>query len=137
MLSGSVRLRFKVDLVWFCNIHDPLPSNTFHLFQVTNNTLFWNWSINVFVPAIYAGVWYNGLPENQSNYIGDKCSVLVGMPRVRQLRVKSSKSYFVSFRRNIAFEYRGISLRGMVYDQLKFKNKIERNHAFFQMIMRQ
>ena len=123
----SVRLRFKVDLVWFCNIHDCLPSYTFHLFQVINNTLFWNWSINVFVPAIYAGVWYNGLPENQSNYIGDKCSVLVGMPRVRQLRVKSSKWYFVSYHKNIAW----------FMTKLNSKPKIEPNHAFFQIIKRQ
>ena len=44
----------------------------------------------VFVPGVYAGSWYNGRQEEQSVYIGDKRSVLVGMPLVRQLRVKPS-----------------------------------------------
>ena len=60
-------------------------------FQVLNNTLYWGWLRNVFVPGVYAGAWYNGLDEKRSIYIGDKCSVLVGMPTVRQLRVKPRK----------------------------------------------
>ena len=49
------------------------------------------WLRAVFVPGVYVGAWYNGLEEDQSIYIGDKNSILVGMPRIRQLRVKPSK----------------------------------------------
>ena len=60
-------------------------------FQVFNNTLYWRWLRDEFVSSVYAGAWYNGHQENQSIYIGDKRSVLVGMPRVRQLRIKPGK----------------------------------------------
>ena len=40
---------------------------------------------------MFAGKWYNGQEENQTMYIGNKHSVLVGMARARQLRVKPSK----------------------------------------------
>ncbi|KAL9965160.1 hypothetical protein ACROYT_G028923 [Oculina patagonica] len=56
--------------------------------EVFNNSLYWNWLRDVFLPEVYAGKWYNGQQEEQSIYIGNKHSVLVGMPRLRQLRVK-------------------------------------------------
>ncbi|KAL9965156.1 hypothetical protein ACROYT_G028918 [Oculina patagonica] len=56
--------------------------------EVFNNSLYWNWLRDVFLPGVYAGKWYNGHQEKQSIYIGNKHSVLVGMPRLRQLRVK-------------------------------------------------
>ena len=62
--------------------HDP---------QVFNNSLYWNWLRTVFLPGVYAGFWYNRQVETRSMYIGNKRSVLVGMPRLRQLRVKPSK----------------------------------------------
>lgn len=46
----------------------------------------------VFVGAIYASNWYNGQEEKVSEYIGNKRSILVGMPRLRQLRIMQSKS---------------------------------------------
>ena len=49
---------------------------------------FWDWMREAFLPMMYAGAWYNGLKENQTMYVGDKRSLLVGMPRARQLRVK-------------------------------------------------
>lgn len=75
----------------FCCMIPTSNFNGMFDFQVFNNTLYWSWLREVFVPGVYAGAWYNGLQEDQSIYIGDKCSVLVGMPRVRQLRVKPSK----------------------------------------------
>ena len=49
---------------------------------------------DVFVPGVFAGKWYNGREEDQTMYIGNKHSVLVGMARARQLRVKPSKLFF-------------------------------------------
>ena len=36
-------------------------------------------------------MWYNGRKENKDLYIGNKKSILIGMPWIRQLRVKKSK----------------------------------------------
>ena len=57
-------------------------------YQVFNKKQYWSWVKNVFLPGVFAGRWYNGRPENQTMYIGNKRSVLVGMARGRQLRVQ-------------------------------------------------
>ena len=57
-------------------------------YQVFNKKQYWSWVKNVFLPGVFAGRWYNGSPENQTMYIGNKRSVLVGMARGRQLRVQ-------------------------------------------------
>jgi len=44
-----------------------------------------------YIPNIYAGHWYNGEEEKKKVYIGNKRSILLGMPRMRQVRVKESK----------------------------------------------
>ncbi|XP_078349636.1 LOW QUALITY PROTEIN: polycystin-1-like protein 2 [Oculina patagonica] len=49
---------------------------------------FWTWMMNSFAPAIYATNWYNGDEETNKVYISDKSSVLIGMPRIRQLRIE-------------------------------------------------
>ena len=57
-------------------------------YQVFNKKQYWSWVRNVFLSGVFAGKWYNGRPENQTMYIGNKRSVLVGMARGRQLRVQ-------------------------------------------------
>ena len=54
-------------------------------------TQFWGWLKNIFVPAIFTDDWYNSQEEKVSEYIGNKRSILVGMPRLRQLRVMKGK----------------------------------------------
>ena len=44
------------------------------------------------MPEVFVDDWYNGEREKVSEYIGNKRSILVGMPRLRQLRIKESKS---------------------------------------------
>lgn len=44
-----------------------------------------------FVEDSYAGEWYNGKREETTEYIGNKISMLVGMPRLRQLRIREGK----------------------------------------------
>ena len=41
--------------------------------------------------TIYNRLWYNGFEEKNEMYIGNKISILIGMPWLRQLRVKKSK----------------------------------------------
>ena len=55
--------------------------------QIRNVTQFWRWLNNTFALRIFAGDWYNGQEEEFAEYIGDKRSILVGMPRLRQLRI--------------------------------------------------
>ena len=68
--------------------------NDLVLIQVTNNTMYWSWLQRVFIPGVFSGRWYNGQRDEQTIYIGNKHSLLVGMARVRQLRVKASKFFF-------------------------------------------
>lgn len=52
--------------------------------------LLW-WLTEKFSPNIYNGPWYNGLKEETDVYIENKMSVFVGMPWMRQLRVKKGR----------------------------------------------
>ncbi|XP_078376213.1 polycystin family receptor for egg jelly-like [Oculina patagonica] len=75
------------------SIQDGLP----RFDKVLNSTKYWSWLNDVFVPGVFAGRWYNGQEENQTVYIGNKCSVLVGMARARQLRVKPTSCDVLDF----------------------------------------
>ena len=46
---------------------------------------------NIFAPGIYTTNWYNGGDQNNKAYISDKVSILVGMPRIRQLRIRQGE----------------------------------------------
>lgn len=48
--------------------------------------------INTFAPAIYTTNWYNEDEEANKVYISDKNSILIGMPRIRQLRIEKCES---------------------------------------------
>ncbi|XP_022796723.1 polycystic kidney disease 2-like 2 protein [Stylophora pistillata] len=69
------------------SIRDGLPSFS----RVKNNTMYWNWLQKVYIPGVFSGRWYNGQEEKKTMYIGNKHSLLVGMARVRQLRVRSTQ----------------------------------------------
>ena len=58
-------------------------------------TQFWRWINNRFAPAIFTGDWYNGQEEEVTEYIGNKRSILVGMPRLRQLRIMKGIIYYL------------------------------------------
>ncbi|PFX17538.1 hypothetical protein AWC38_SpisGene18143 [Stylophora pistillata] len=62
--------------------------------QVANIRMYWGWLQNFFLPGVFSGRGYNGQEEKNTMYIGDKHSLLVGMARVRQLRVKSNDLVF-------------------------------------------
>ena len=47
--------------------------------------------LDKFIHDSYAGDWYNGQRERTPEYIGNKVSALIGMPRLRQLRIKEGK----------------------------------------------
>ena len=48
---------------------------------------FWLWYRDTLVPAVYEGDWYNGAKKSQNGYILDRESYLVGIPRLRMLRI--------------------------------------------------
>lgn len=60
-------------------------------FQVTNYRSLWIWLRQKLMPTMYNRPWYNGFEEKNEMYIGNKMSILIGMPWMRQLRVKKSK----------------------------------------------
>lgn len=51
---------------------------------------FWKWSKNVLVPRLYDVDWYNGQSfEYKEGFLSNRAAFLVGMPRMRQLRVNT------------------------------------------------
>lgn len=65
------------------------------LIQVTHPHRLWGWMKEIFVPNVYAGYWHNGEKEIQEVYFENKMSILVGVPRMRQVRITTSKSSFL------------------------------------------
>ena len=55
--------------------------------QISNHFNTWDWVRDVLVPGLFEDGKYFTL-NSSSPYIGDGDAVLVGMPRLRQLRVK-------------------------------------------------
>ena len=55
--------------------------------QISNHFNTWDWIRDVLVPGLFEDGKYFTL-NSSSPYIGDGDAVLVGMPRLRQLRVK-------------------------------------------------
>ncbi|XP_068742451.1 polycystin-1-like protein 2 [Montipora capricornis] len=67
---------------------------------VLNDEKFWKWLEDIFLQGVFVGKWYNNQIENQTIYIGNKQSVLVGMPRARQLRVKRKPCDVLDYMKN-------------------------------------
>ena len=63
--------------------------------QVDSKDAFWEWIEEEFIPGIYDTSWYNGrqfiAPEG---YISTREAFLVGMPRLKQVRVKEGEIKF-------------------------------------------
>lgn len=51
---------------------------------------FWEWVEQTLVPGLYNNGWYNG-KSGRAGFLNDKMSFVVGVARMRQLRVKSGK----------------------------------------------
>lgn len=62
------------------------------IFQISKEDDYWKWAKSQFIESVFAGKWYNGKAESVEAFIGNKRSLLVGMPRIRQLRVKPGKN---------------------------------------------
>ncbi|XP_033100581.1 polycystic kidney disease protein 1-like 2 [Anneissia japonica] len=59
--------------------------------KISSRDYFWNYTINVFIPSLHAGVQYNGAkdPNSASEYlIADRISLMPTSARLRQLRVQ-------------------------------------------------
>ncbi|XP_078363993.1 polycystin family receptor for egg jelly-like [Oculina patagonica] len=78
--------------------------------KVTDSHRLWEWLKQEFLPSIYNQAWYNGLEEEKDLYIGNKKSILIGMPWMRQLRVKNSSCS--TNQHNIPFCYYDYSREG-------------------------
>ena len=66
---------------------------------------FWEWINETLVPGLYNSPWYNG-KIGQAGFLNDKMSFVVGVARIRQLRVKSGKNQQV-------FHIQIMALRGI------------------------
>ena len=57
--------------------------------RIANMALFWNWTLAVVLPGLYNTTWYTGRKfEYDEGFISNRVGYMVGMPRLRQLRIK-------------------------------------------------
>ena len=66
--------------------------NLYLLQEVQSSDTFWEWLSGDIIPAAYSGKWYNGQKEEIPEFLDNKKLIMLGMPRLRQLRVKSGES---------------------------------------------
>ena len=95
--------------------------------QITDATQFWEWIENIFLPAAFVDDWYNGHEERVSEYIGNKRSILVGMPRLRQLRVKESK-YIIYKKEFILLEFVADILQSTYFTGFDYNHHARKFH---------
>ncbi|KAL9952074.1 hypothetical protein ACROYT_G039278 [Oculina patagonica] len=61
--------------------------------EVVDTPSLWNWVDEVLLPGLYDVTWYNGRPfQHNEGFISNKQTLLMGMPRLRQLRMKEKGS---------------------------------------------
>ncbi|CAM1318005.1 Uncharacterised protein g6863 [Pycnogonum litorale] len=59
--------------------------------KVKSTVRFWNWTTEAFLKEIIVGNWYNGAPPyGLKSFINDKDNILIGIPILRQVRVKKN-----------------------------------------------
>ena len=62
--------------------------------QVNDAASFWRWMKETFVPGMYNNSWYNGRSfEYNEGFIGNRENFLVGMPRLRQVRIRPGEQF--------------------------------------------
>ena len=83
MIIFNLRTKFTLLINFYLDTILNIP-------KVTNVNDFWVWMNQTLVPGLYSGVWYNG-KRGQPGFLDDKMSYVVGVARIRQLRVKSGK----------------------------------------------
>ena len=60
--------------------------------KVNSPPKFWKWTRKILVPGLYNVRWYNGDPfEYEEGFISNRESFMVGMPRLRQSRIRPGK----------------------------------------------
>jgi hypothetical protein len=60
--------------------------------QIRDVSMFWAWARNQFVKEVYNVTWYNSQPfGGAEGFISNRDMFLVGMPRLRQIRIKAGK----------------------------------------------
>lgn len=68
------------------------------------------------VPGLYNGAWYNG-KLGQPGFLNDKMSFVVGVARIRQLRVKNGKNpklYYVKASNVSIIQITSISVKAIL-----------------------
>ena len=83
MIIFNLRTKFTLLINFYLDTILNIP-------KVTNVNDFWEWMNQTLVPGLYSGEWYNG-KRGQRGFLDDKMSYVVGVARIRQLRVKSGK----------------------------------------------
>lgn len=61
--------------------------------RVNSTATFWNWTREKLVPGLFLSEWYNGQQVDlEEGFISSGYPFLVGMPRLRQIRVQTGKT---------------------------------------------
>ena len=82
--------------------------------QVVNTASLWKWVDDVLIPGLYDVTWYNNQPfEYKEGFISNKLTFLMGMPRMRQLRVLTSKITIITLFHQLTRQKQDIMLRNI------------------------
>ncbi|KAK3732032.1 hypothetical protein QZH41_019129 [Actinostola sp. cb2023] len=65
--------------------------------EVTDDQSFYEWLGESLIPGLYATSWYNKQVVTNKAYINNKRSILLGMPRMKQVRVQQVAKFKCSF----------------------------------------
>ena len=90
----SVSLQFSLsDMIFYKNkcfkVRCRIPKTLFVIHKVNNPAAFWKWTNNILVPGLYDVTWYNGEKfEYKEGFISNRENFMVGMPRLRQARIR-------------------------------------------------
>lgn len=72
-------------------------NNSLIAFKGRNTSSFWHWMRGRLCPALFDTRWYNGwMFEYEEGFVGNRELFLVGMPRLRQIRIKQANSCYVT-----------------------------------------
>ena len=61
--------------------------------QVSDTDSLWMWSRETLIPGLYSTQWYNG-KKIQEGWLANNEDYLVGVPRLRLLRVKEGRLFY-------------------------------------------
>ncbi|XP_066922168.1 polycystin family receptor for egg jelly-like [Clytia hemisphaerica] len=98
---------FREDLVNMFHRATYSGPETMDFDQVSNHGYFYSWIRDTLIPGVFAGPWYNDEISKYEGFIDNHESLLVSIPRLRQLRVRKKSCHVPAEFKNLIEECDG------------------------------